>query len=201
MSREPRARSRRELMQERGLGAILLSHPANFAWYTGGADNRVDRGDPLGVASVLITAEPTHVLTDNIEAPRMRAEQTQGIEVVEHPWHSGPAALMEELVGGSPIGTDFPSEIGPDVSDGVAPLRYVLDAEAVESYRRLGADAVLAVDEAAASLSPDTDEIEAAAELAAACRRRGMFSPVLLAAAADRIGGPRHPSPRRGPPR
>ena len=199
MSRESREEKLRDLMQERGLGAVLLRRPANFAWYTGGADNRVDRGDPLGVASVLLTPESSYILTDNIEAPRMRAEQTPEIEVVEHLWHEGPTALLDELVGSPPVGTDFTSEIGPDVSDGVAPLRYILDAEAVESYRRLGADAVLAVDEAAASLAPDTDEIEAAAELAAACRRRGMYSPVLLVASEERLARYRHPIPLGGP--
>ena len=78
MSRESRNRSLRELMERHGVGALLLSHPANFAWYTGGADNRVDRGDPVGVASVLLTGDDAYVLTDNIEAPRMREEQTPG---------------------------------------------------------------------------------------------------------------------------
>src|SRR3712207_6703876 len=41
-------------------------------------------------------------------------------------------------------------------------------------------------------------EHEAAANLAAACRRRGLFSPVLLAAADDRIGRYRHPIPHDG---
>jgi len=106
---------------------------------------------------------------------------------------------LEELAGSSLVGADFPSEIGPDVSAEISPLRYVLDAEAVESYRRLGIDAVEAVSEAAASLAPDTDGIEAAAELAAACRRRGMFSPVLLAASEERLARYRHPIPREGP--
>ena len=94
---------------------------------------------------------------------------------------------------------DFPSEIGPDVSADVAQERYILDAAAVESYRRLGADAAEAVAAAATSVTPDTDEIEAAAELAAACRRRGMFSPVLLAASRRRLASYRHPIPRGGP--
>ena len=198
MSRETRREDLRALMQRRGLGALLLQRPANFAWYTGGADNRVDHDDPLGVASVLLTAEGEYVLTDNIEAPRMRDEQTPGIEVAEHPWHTGPAALLEELTGG-PVGTDAPSDIGPDVSGGILPLRRVLDDEAIERYRRLGADAVGAISEVAGSLSPETDELDAAAELAAACRRRGMFSPVLLAASAGRLGRYRHPIPRGGP--
>jgi len=41
-------------------------------------------------------------------------------------------------------------------------------------------------------------EYEAAANLAAACRRRGLYSPVLLAAADDRIARYRHPVPQDG---
>ena len=198
MSREARREGLRSIMERRGLGALLLRRPANFAWFTGGADNRVDHADPLGVAAILLTGEAEYVLTDNIEAPRMRGEQTPDMDIAEHPWHTGPRALLKELAGG-PVGTDHPSDLGPDVSDGVSPLRHVLDEEAVERYRRLGADAAAALSEAASSLSPDTDELEAAAELAAACRRRGMFSPVLLAASGGRLGRYRHPIPHGGP--
>ena len=185
-------------MDERGLGALLLSRPANFAWYTGGADNRVDHGDPVGVASVLITTDDAYVLTNNIEAPRMREEQTPEMEVVEHPWHEEPAAHLRELTGGTGVGTDFPSTSGPDLSAEISPLRYALDGDAIEDYRRLGEDTVIAVSEAAGSLSPETDELEAAAELSAACLRRGMFAPVLLAASDERLVRHRHPVPHGG---
>ena len=198
MSRENRDRSLRELMDERGLGALLLSRPANFAWYTGGADNRVDHGDPVGVASVLVTTDDAYVLTNNIEAPRMREEQTLEMEVVEHPWHEEPAALLRELTGGAGVGTDFPSTSGPDLSAEISPLRYVLDGDAIEDYRRLGEDTVIAVSEASGSLSPETDELDAAAELSAACLGRGMFAPVLLAASEERLVRHRHPVPHGG---
>ena len=198
MSRENRDRSLRELMDDRGLGALLLSRPANFAWYTGGADNRVDHGDPVGVASVLVTTDDAYVLTNNIEAPRMREEQTPEMEVVEHPWHEEPADHLRELTGGTGVGTDFPSTSGPDLSAEISPLRYVLDGDAIEDYRRLGEDTVIAVSEAAGSLSPETDELEAAAELSAACLRRGMFAPVLLAASDERLVRHRHPVPHGG---
>jgi len=165
MSRETRDRSLRELMDGHGVGALLLSTPANFAWYTGGADNRVDHGDPVGVASVLLTTDDTYILTNNIEAPRMREEQTPEMEVVEHPWHEEPAALLRELTGGAGVGTDFPSTSGPDLSAEISPLRCVLDGDAIEHYRDLGEDTVIAVSEAAGSVSPDTDELDAAAEL------------------------------------
>ena len=194
MSLEERREALRELMDRLGLGALLMRRPANFAWYTGGADNRVDHDDPLGVAAILLTLEGEYVLTDNIEAPRMR-EETPGFEVVEHPWYEDPAETLRALTG-SPLGADFPAGDAREVE--ISPLRYVLDADAIERYRRLGADAVEAISEAAASLEPHTSEHEAAANLAAVCWRRGMFSPVLLAASGERMDLYRHPIPHGG---
>lgn len=106
MSREARREELRHLMDQHGLGALLLQRPANFAWYTGGADNRVDHADPLGVAAILMTAGAEYVLTNNIEASRMRDEETPDFQVVEHPWYSGPQAVLEKIVGGRSLGAD-----------------------------------------------------------------------------------------------
>ena len=199
MSREARRRELLELADRLGLGAVLLRTPANFAWYAGGADNRVDHADPVGVAAVLVAPEGEYVVTDNIEAPRMREEGTPGMEVVEHPWHEGPAKLLRDLTGDVAVGADAPVAETANVSEKIAPLRYVLDGEALDSYRRVGADAAAAVEEVGPSLDPGTDEREAAAGLVAACRRRGMFAPVVLAASARRLGRYRHPIPRGEP--
>jgi Xaa-Pro dipeptidase len=96
------------------------------------------------------------------------------------------------------VGTDFPSTSGPDLSAEISPLRYVLDGDAIEDYRRLGEDTVIAVSEATGSLSPETDELDAAAELSAACLGRGMFAPVVLAASEERLVRHRHPVPHGG---
>src|SRR3712207_843086 len=151
MGRRTRQQRVRELMERRGLGALLLRRPANFAWYTGGADNRVDHASPFGVADVLLTFEEEYVLTNNIEAPRMRDEQTPGFEVIEHTWHGDGTEFIGELIGDAPLGADFPLDGGADVSDEVAPLRYVLDPVILERYRKVGADAAAAVEEAAVS--------------------------------------------------
>ena len=196
MSREARVEKLREIMERLDLGALLMRRPANFAWYTGGADNRVDHDDPLGVAGILLSLEDEYVLTDNVEAQRMREEETPGFEVVEHPWYGDPLDVIRELLAGeSPLGTDFPAADFRDVSGEISPLRHVLDAAAVELYRHLGSETAEAVSEAAASLQPGMDESEAAANLGAACRRRGMFAPVLLAASGGRTDRYRHPIP------
>ena len=196
MSRESRREKLRELMERHGLGALLIRRPANFTWYTGGADNRVDHAAPVGVAGILLTREEEYVLTDNIEAPRMRGEETPDFEVVEHPWYGDPLDMIRELAAGSTPGTDFSAANVRDVSEEISPLRHVLDDAAVEHYRQLGSETAEAISEVAASLRPDTNESEAAANLSAACRRRGMFAPVLLAASGARMDSYRHPIPR-----
>jgi Xaa-Pro dipeptidase len=193
-----RQRRLRELMDRLGLEALLLRRSVNFAWYTGGADNRVDHASPFGVADVLVTSDSEYVCTDNIEAPRMREEQTPNLEVIEHPWHEDETRAVRNVVGDVFLGADYPLEGAPDVSEEVAPLRYVLDPDALERYRQVGTDAAMAVAEAADSLKPGMSEHEGAANLTAACRRRKLFSSVLLVAADDRIARYRHPIPHGG---
>lgn len=196
MSSEDRRQRLLEMADRLGLGAVLLGLPANFAWYTGGADNRVDHSQPLGVAAMLVTPDAEYVVADNIEAPRMREEETPGFEVVEHPWHEGAAPLYRELAGGVPLGADFLIEDLRDVSEEISPLRYTLDAEAIDLYKRAGTETSAAMEEAAASVSRGMTEHEAAANLIAACRRRGLTTSVTLVAADERSVRYRHPIPR-----
>jgi Xaa-Pro aminopeptidase len=184
-----------DLMERRGLDVVVLRRPANFAWYTGGADTKVDHVAPEGVADLIVGRESPLVLTSTIEAPRMRSEQTQGLEVVEYPWHEDRMAALREVVGDARVGSDLGLPGTVDLSDVVARLRRTLDPDAVESLRAIGAAATAAMAEAAAAVEPGMTEHEAAARLAAACRSRGLTATVLLAAADERIALHRHPVP------
>lgn len=196
MSMDARRQRLLALMDRLSLGAILLQSPANFAWYTGGADNRVNLSAPLGAAGVLVAGDTPYVVTSNIEAPRMREEETPEIEVVEFPWHEGPQAVLREMTADAPLGADFAAEGVVDISTEISPLRRVLDSEAIHKYRRVGGQTAEAMKEAASSLRPGMDEHEAAASLIYSCRRRGLSTPVVLAAANDCIARYRHPVPR-----
>jgi Xaa-Pro dipeptidase len=196
--REARRSRLLQLMERRGLGGIVLRRPANFAWYTGGADNRVDRSQPFGVADVLVTPSGEMVVTSTIEAPRMRQEQTPELPVAEHPWEQAGDAQLHELADGAPLGADAPVEDALRVDDEIALLRRVLDEDAIERLRGIGADATAALAEAAETVAPGIDEFELAANIDAACRRRGLTAPVLLAACDARIDRYRHAIPFGG---
>ena len=53
--RETRRERLGRIMERRGVSAVMLRRPANFAWYTGGADSRVDHVAPAGVADVVVS--------------------------------------------------------------------------------------------------------------------------------------------------
>ena len=184
-----------QLMQRRGLDAVVLRRPANFAWYTGGADSKVDHVAPEGVADLIVSAGSQLVLTSTIEAPRMRAEQTPDIEVVEYPWYEDRGSALRDVLGEARAGSDSGLADTVDLSDEIARLRWTLDRDAVESLRAVGRDAAAAMADAVATVEAGMTEHEAAAELADACRRRGLTATVLLAAADDRIARHRHPVP------
>jgi Xaa-Pro dipeptidase len=193
---QKRRRARlRELMDRRGLGAVVLRRPQNFAWYTCGGNTRVEYVAPEGVADVVLTLEGKYVLASSIEAPRMRDEVAPDLEVVEFPWHDGPATALRDLVGKVELGADVELPQAANLSAELDRLRLRLDPDAVERLRRIGADLAAAMAEAAAAVEPGTSEHEAAASLAGACRKRGLAATVLLAATDERIRRYRHPIP------
>ena len=191
--REERRKRVLALMDRLDLNAVLLRTYANFAWYTGGGDNRVDHSSPVGVADVVVTADADYVLTNTIEAARMQQEQTPQLEVVSYPWYESGQATLRRLTGGGRVGADVCMNGAEDTSAELKPLRYVLDEYAVERYRSVGADTLAAMTETAEGLRPGMTEHEAAGNLLEACRRRGLYAPVVMAAADDRIVRYRHP--------
>lgn len=185
------------LMVERGLGAVVLRDHANFAWYTGGADSRVERAIREGVADVIVTAGGEELVSTNvIEAQRLREEQVSRLDVVESPWHE--RHDVRSVLGEGPFGSDLPIPKATPLGDDLARLRRVLDPDAVARLRGVGADATAALSEAAEAVTPGVTERELAGVLAGACHERGLDPTVLLAAADERVTLWRHPLPHDG---
>jgi Xaa-Pro aminopeptidase len=184
-----------------GLDAVVLRRPENFAWYSGGADNRVDHASTAGVADIVVSRNGEHVVTNNIEAHRMREEQVPGWDVVEYEWYAGPGDIIPKLACGAAIGADAPdlSATEVDVAGVIAPLRYRLGDDAIERYRGVAADTMAAVEAACAALTPAMTETEAAGAVTAACRATGLFTSALMVGGEARIPRHRHPIPAGAP--
>lgn len=185
-----------DVMDRLGLNAIVLRSPANFAWFTGGADNRVDHSSPSGVAAIVALRDRAVVLTDSVEAPRLQAEETPDIEVVDYPWYEDGEPVLRELTGAGTVGVDLANNRDLEVSSEVQTLRLVLDPDAIHRYRAVGRAAVSAVHDVAQSLKSGVSEWEAAGRLLEACLARGLYVPVVMAAGDGRVANFRHPIPQ-----
>ncbi|GAC1406646.1 MAG: M24 family metallopeptidase [Chloroflexota bacterium] len=182
-----------ELMDLRGVTAIALRRPPNFAWYTGGVDNRVDHSSEFGVADVVVTRDADFLVANDIEAARMTNEGPLDLDAVQYPWYDLGSYPLREITGGRAVGTDFPYDGAVDVSSDIQKLRCTLDSHAIDQYLSVGADTMEAVVEVENQLRPGITEWEAAAELELQCRRRRLYTPVIMAAGDGRIERYRHP--------
>jgi Xaa-Pro aminopeptidase len=187
----------RALLAERELDALLLRRVSSFAWATCGASSYVNTATTYGEAALLISASVRALVTNNIEATRLRQEEAleaQGWEFRVAPWHRAPDVLSE-LTSGSRLGADgaYPGAI--DLSADLARLRADLTPDERERFRALGRLCAQAMESAVAAVRPGQTEHQVAALLAYEAERRGVQAIVNLVATDERIYRFRHPLP------
>ncbi|MHB8772269.1 MAG: M24 family metallopeptidase [Syntrophales bacterium] len=186
----------RELIRQKGLGALLLKRQANFSWLTAGGLNLVGITTEVGAASLLITEQGKFVITNNIEAPRMAEEENldaQGYEIRSYPWYEEKeAATIAEIVGAGTLGSDVPFPKAVVLTEEIARLRYSLTADEVVRYRWLGERVSEALEKTMIATVRGEKESEAVGRL---CNElwRDRIDPITLMSAADsRISRFRH---------
>ena len=166
-----------------------------FAWATCGGSNVVILTTEAGVAEVLVTADRAWVLTDEIEAARLAAEEIPpGFEVWAGPWNDLHVRqqFVEEVVRGGSVISDrpLPAEL-PLLPALVAAKRRLLPEE-LGRYRVLGRDAAEAMTEVLTRARPEWTEWELAGAGADALWKRGIEPTLTLVGGERRLPVYRH---------
>ena len=187
----------RRLMSDRKLGAIRLRRVSSFAWATGGADSAINTATDFGVAELIVTRDRRHLVTSNIEAPRLEAEDRlveQGWEPAVTGWHQAgdPAAA---LIRGLAVGADSPVTGAVDLSGEIGGLRAGLVAAEGARFRELARRCAAAMDAAVRAIRPGMSERQIASLLAGETALLGVWPVVDLVATDERIRRFRHPLP------
>jgi len=188
----------RQLLEKQNLDGIVLTKRGNFAWLTAGGDNHVGNATEAGIASLLITKEKKFLITDNIEFPRLQAEEIEGLgfEPVVFPWYEGGReAAISNRAAGMKLASDLPFDGAAMMEDEIARLRWSLLEPEVERYRWLGRACAEAVSKTCRQMRPGRSEFAAAGAISAALQESGISPFVLLVAADERIKHFRHPIP------
>jgi Xaa-Pro aminopeptidase len=192
----------RDCLERTGAAAICLRGIDWFAWVTAGGSSAVLHTSELGVAEVLVTRDDAVILTDEIEAARLRDEEVPpGFTFHVTPWAQ--VELRERyvlgLAGDRPVLSDRPHGIEQALPTALRQRRLVLQASEQARYRLLGREAAEAMTQVMRAARPEWTEYDLAAAGAAALWQRGIHPALVLAAGERRLPVYRHPTPSHEP--
>jgi Xaa-Pro dipeptidase len=173
----------RALLERRGLRAVVLRDTGAVAWVTGGLTNRIEAGNPASAAWVVVTPGDAHVVTTNVELPRLAAEgDLEGFELHGVDWYEpdGFEGFVEQFAAA-------------DAGDDLIELRLALGQEEQERLAALGLDATAALEDAVRHWTPGELDVEVQARIAGGLERAGAFGACLIVGGDDRVERFRHP--------
>ena len=186
-------------LDTKSLHGIFLTRQNNFAWITGGCENRVGLATEIGAATAYVTRDSIIIITNNIEAPRLRHEELGelDIEVRDYPWfdEAGRDSIIRDLIGSNTVASDTGFSGTVRLDRDFDTLRYSLIDEEIDRYRWLGRNCSLVLERICTTIKQDDSELEIAARLAHEALRISITPTVILVAADDRAFHYRHPLP------
>lgn len=185
-----------------GLAAIRLRGTDWFAWATAGGSNTVLLTSEVGVAELLVTADAAYVLSDEIEAERLIAEELpRDLPLWSHPWaapHLREGFVARRSAGG-PVASDRPAAGELPLPAMLRTARSSLRPAELERYRALGREAAEAMTEVLQAARPEWTGHQLAGASAEVLWARGIHPALVLVGDARRLPLHRHPTPSRDP--
>ena len=192
----------RQYLNKKGWKGVALSTQALFAWATAGGDNHVSQASEYGIATLLVTGDSVTVLSNNIEIPRLEAEEFHGIDTkIEFwtcPWYEDHKIVgeVEKRMGKHPYGSDAPELAGCTPIDGEFwALTYALTEREMEQYRVLGRECSQAMEEALEQVKPGITEHAVGGLICKGLLDHSVRPHVILVASDERVYNFRHPPP------
>lgn len=180
-----------------GLAGVRLRGVDWFSWVTAGGSSVVLLTAEVGVAEVLVTAAGAWVLTNEIEAARLEAEEVPpGLSLWAARWDdpAGADAFVAEQAGGAPVGSDRPRDGEPALPAALLAARWSLSPAEVARCRMLGRDAAEAVTDVLAQAEPARSGHQLAGAAALALWERGIHPALTLVGDERRLPQHRHPT-------
>lgn len=190
----------RGFLEQSGSSGALFTRQLLVSWVGAGMEDVILRGQDGGFVWALVTPEKAYMVTSNIEAERLRAEEDLdelGIEVVEVPWYDGHfERALSDLCDTAGLLNDGTGP-GRDASAELQLLRLRLTAGERDRLRRLGADACEGLESGMGELRAGMGGYELAAEVGRRLEVKGIFAAAILAGGDERRASFRHPTVSR----
>ncbi len=187
-------------MRRQSYHAVLLMQEPSFSWITGGGSDPVERTNEAGRAfgNVLVTPERAYLLANNIEMPRIAAEEIPAgiFEQLPYSWiDETPELVVRRVVGSKPFASDTRIEGAIYEKERLSALRMPLLPVEIERFRDLCVDTAMAMSAAISSVEPGMTETRIASRAGYELLSRGTFPTLILVGTDERIFRYRHPIP------
>ncbi len=186
----------KELLSEKNLEGIIINKISNFAWFTGGGNNFVALNTENGVCSLLLTENKIYLLTDNIEAGRIKQEEITDIPVddIIWPWYKNNNLYdnVRKIIRGN-VASDKPD--GQFETVDIEKLHFPLIDIEIERFKNLGRKTTKIISGICNEINPGITEVEVAGKLSSSLWANGCIPVVILIASDERITNYRHPIP------
>lgn len=182
------------LMDEKGYEAIILRKGANIAWLVGGRAH-VPTTLELACMDLIVRRDGIEVVTNKIEAERLKDEELSGDEkVTVVNWFE---SRDGQLPSGERVAVDGLDPLRVNASAEIETLRRSLNPQEVLRLRDLARESALALGIAMRSVEKSDSEVIAAGKIASQLWAMDIEPLVLLVAGEVRLNKYRHPLPTR----
>ena len=165
----------REFLARENYSALLIQHPANFAWFTAGASNQ--RGGTTGLSAALfVTPDARVIACSNADTSQIFEVDVAGLgfQLKERPWSELRSVMVADLCRGRRVASDIGVHQTNDQSQMLTGMRLPLLRYDIEHLRRAGQILARAIEATARGLTPGRTETEIAGELSHRLLKQGM---------------------------
>ncbi|MDR1319649.1 MAG: M24 family metallopeptidase [Treponema sp.] len=173
----------RAMLRETGHGGIIIRKQANFSWITAGGRAFIGLASEASCAAIVVTSDGVYLAGNNIEVPRLLAEELPRdfVEPVTLPWRDDGTmdTALKQRFG------QLSSDTEQD--EWFRENRVLLVESEAERYAKLGKVSAEALEECCAALKPGMTELEAAGRISERLWAAGI-EPITLLVAADNRG-------------
>jgi Xaa-Pro dipeptidase len=166
----------REFLDREDYSALLIQHPFNFAWLTGGGQNQ--RGGLTGqTGSLFVTPEARVIVCCNSDTAQYFESEVAGLgfQLKERPWFEPRAVMVSDLCRGRRVASDTGANGTDDASLMLLGMRLPLTEFDTDRLRDAGRMIAHAVEATARLLTRGRTESEIAGELSHRLLKHGVI--------------------------
>jgi Xaa-Pro dipeptidase len=190
----------RNMLEQNGKEALLLTKHPNFSWITAGGKNFVANCFDAGAVSILITKNGQYAICNVIEEPRIIEEEKLpelGFTLHVYKWQENRleeyvkkhVGSMENVISDMPCGS---AQVSPEL---IAPLRLQFTTNEIARYCHLGDVMSQALEEYLVTVEPGMTEYEIAGGISNALWKHNIEQVMHLVSVDERALHYRHALP------